>query len=61
MKDTLNSKTKRNIELENYKFKVNWINNYITKNIGEYFHYFKKECERQEREKNICLNNGRRN
>ena len=51
MKDTLNSKTKRNIELENYKFKVNWINNYITKNIGEYFHYFKKECERQEREK----------
>ena len=51
MKDTLKSKTKRNIELENYKFKVNWINNYITKNIGEYFHYFKKECERQEREK----------
>ena len=54
MKDTLKSKTKRNIELENYKFKVNWINNYISKNIEEYFHYFKKECERQEREKTIA-------
>ena len=48
MKDTLKSKQIRNIELENYKFRVGWIKNYITKNIGEYFNYFKKECDRQE-------------
>ena len=34
--------------MENYKFKVNWIKNYISKNIGEYFNYFKKEWDRQE-------------
>ena len=50
-KDTSNAKKIRNIELENYKFKVNWIKNYISKNIGEYFNYFKKECDRQEIEK----------
>ena len=48
VKDSLKSRNKRNIELENYKFKVNWIKNYISKNIGEYFNYFKKECDRQE-------------
>ena len=48
MNDSLKSRNKRNIELENYKFKVNWIKNYISKNIGEYFNYFKKECDRQE-------------
>ena len=47
-KDTSNAKKLRNIELENYKFKVNWNKNYISKNIGEYFNYFKKECDRQE-------------
>ena len=48
MKDTCKSKNIRNIELENYRFKVNWIKNYISKNIGDYFNYFKKECDRQE-------------
>ena len=47
-KDTSNAEKIRNIELENYKFKVNLIKNYISKNIGEYFNYFKKECDRQE-------------
>ena len=47
-KDSSKSKQIRNIELENYKFRVGWIKNYITKNIGEYFNYFKKECDRQE-------------
>ena len=47
-KDTLKSKNERNIELENYKFKVNWIKNYISKNIDGYLSYFKKECDRQE-------------
>ena len=48
MKDTHKSKTTRNIELENYRFKVSWIKNYISNNIEDYFNYFKKECERQE-------------
>ncbi len=47
----MNSKTTRNIEIENYKFKINWIINYISKNIDEYFKYFKKECDRQENAK----------
>ena len=48
LNDTLKLKTTRNIELENYRFKVSWIKNYISKNIDGYFNYFKKECERQE-------------
>ena len=38
----------KNIELKNYKFRVGLIKNYISKNIGDYFYYFKKERERQE-------------
>ena len=48
VKDTSKYKETKNIELENYKFRVGWIKNYISKNIGEYFNYFKKECDRQE-------------
>ena len=44
-------KTKKNIEIENYKFRINWIKNYIKKDIAEYFNYFKKECDRQEEAK----------
>ena len=51
VKDTLQLKNKRNIELQNYKSKVNWIKNYISKNIGDYFNYFKKECDKQESSK----------
>ncbi len=47
-KDTSKYKKTKNIELENYKFRVGWIKNYISKNICEYFNYFKKECDRQE-------------
>ena len=47
-KDTSKYKETKNIELENYKFRVGWSKNYISKNIGEYFNYFKKECDRQE-------------
>ena len=46
-----NIKTKKNIEIENYKFRINWIKNYIKKDIAEYFNYFKKECDRQEEAK----------
>ena len=51
MNDSLKSKNIKNIELENYKFRVGWIKNNISKNIGEYFNYFKKECKRQESKK----------
>ena len=44
VENTLLAKNARNIELENYKFKVKWIKNYISKNIDEYFNYFKKNC-----------------
>ena len=44
MKDFLNSKIINNIELENYKFRVEWIKNYISKNIGSYFSCIEKEC-----------------
>ena len=40
-------KSNKNIELENYKFRVGWIKNYIKKNIGT---YFKRQCDRQEEE-----------
>ena len=42
---------KKIIEIENYKFRVNQIKNYIKKDIAEYFNYFKKECDRQEEAK----------
>ena len=48
MEKTLKSYNKKNIEFESSKFKVNLIKNYISKNIGEYFKYFKKEYDIQE-------------
>ena len=50
MNYTLKSKNIKNIELENYKFRVGWIKNYASKNIGEYFKCFKKESERQKKQ-----------
>ena len=35
----------RNSELGNYRFKVSWIKNYISKNIDDYFNYFKKSAK----------------
>ena len=50
--ESLNSKKNfkrlKNIELENYKFRINWIKNYMKKNIGKYFNYFKRKCDEQE-------------
>ena len=40
----------KNIELQNYIFRINWIKRYINENIEEYFKYFKNECEKIERE-----------
>ena len=34
MNETLKSKNIKNIEFQNYKFRVGWIKNYISKNIG---------------------------
>ena len=47
-------KVKKNIEVENLKFRVNWIKRYISNNIEEYFNYFKKECEQIENEKTLA-------
>ena len=46
-----NIKNKKNIEIENYKFRINWIKNYIKKDIAEYFNNLKKEYCRQEEAK----------
>ena len=46
-----NLKVNKNIELENYRFRINWIKNYMKKNIGEYFNYFKRQCDKQEEAK----------
>ena len=40
----------KNIELQNYYFRINWIKKYINENIEEYFKYFKKECDRIEKD-----------
>ena len=45
---------KKNIEVENLKFRVNWIKRFISKNIEQYFHYFKKECDKQENTKTLA-------
>ena len=42
--------SKKNIELQNYSFRVNWIKKYISENICEYFKYFKNECDKIEKE-----------
>ena len=46
--DKYKNKTTKNIQIENYKFRINWIKNYLEKNIGKYFNYFRKECNRHE-------------
>ena len=47
-------KFKKNIEVENLKFRVNWIKRYISQSIDEYFLYFKKECDKQENAKTFA-------
>ena len=44
----------KNIELQNYNFRVNWIKKYISENIDEYFKYFKNECDKIEREETMA-------
>ena len=48
--DKESKKKRKNIELQNYIFRVNWIKKYISENIEEYFKYYKNECEKIERE-----------
>ena len=48
MNSKKNFKRLKNIELENYKFRINWIKNYMKKNIGKYFNYFKRKCDEQD-------------
>ena len=48
--DKESKKKIKNIELQNYIFRINWIKKYISENIDEYFKYFKNECDKIERE-----------
>ena len=41
--DKYKNKSSKNIQIENYKFRINWIKNYNAKNIDKYFSYFNKE------------------
>ena len=51
--DKESAKKIKNIELQNYNFRVNWIKKYISENIEDYFKYFKKECDRIDKEETI--------
>lgn len=52
--DKESKKKIKNIELQNYNFRVNWIKKYISENIDEYFKYFKNECDKIEREETMA-------
>ena len=41
----------KNIELQNYNFRVKWIKKCIFENLEKYFKYFKKECDNMEKNK----------
>ena len=48
----------KNIELENYKFRINWIKNYMKKNIREYFNYFKRQWDKQKEARTYASTTG---
>ena len=52
--DKESAKKIKNIELQNYNFRVNWIKKYISENIEDYFKYFKKECNRIDKEETLA-------
>ena len=52
--DKESKKKIKNIELQNYNFRINWIKKYISENIDEYFKYFKNECDKIEREETMA-------
>ena len=53
MSDKNKNKSNKTSIIENYKFRINWIKNYIDKNSDEYFNYFSKECKRKEDKKHL--------
>ena len=44
----INHKKIKNIELQNYNFRVRWIKKCISENLEKYFKYFKKVCDNME-------------
>ena len=42
------AKKLKNIELQNYNFRVKWIKKCISENLEKYFKYFKKVCDNME-------------
>ena len=43
----------KNLELQNYNFRIKWIKKCISENIENYFKYFKKECDNMEKEETM--------
>ena len=52
--DKESKKKRKNIEIQNYIFRVNWIKKYISENIKKYFKYYKNDYKKFEREETIA-------
>ena len=52
--DKESTKKLKNIELQNYNFRIKWIKKCISENQEKYFKYFKKECNKMEREETMA-------
>ena len=44
----------KNLELQNYNFRIKWIKKCISENIENYFKYYKKECDNMEKEEALA-------
>ena len=52
--DKESSKKIKNIELQNYDFRIRWIKKCTSENLEKYFKYFKKVCDKMEKEETMA-------
>ena len=52
--DKESSKKIKDIQLQNYIFRIRWIKKCISENMEKYFKYFKKECDKMEKEETMA-------
>ena len=52
--DKESSKKIKNIQLQNYNFRIRWIKKCISENLEKYFKYFKKECDKMDKEETMA-------
>ena len=52
--DKESAKKIKNIELQNYDFRIRWIKKCTSENLEKYFKYFKKECDNMEKEETMA-------